>query len=219
MHPRTDVRAVDSRRSLLAAFVLSVSSVACSTPSEPVDEEPAAQGETSFQASPATREELGVERWDIDEDDISGSVIGRDADGNIRAQVRYRAVDVEGARWVEVHSATDSQAAFRFRVRDGQVLEAMGADSLREPAWDAAAFASADFEQAGARGLTGQSLGPRALQPQTPQLVRHDARSGACLIFVGNSLQAVGTATGNDAIQACGQAATCMGHAMACSGR
>lgn len=220
MHARDGAIFACRARMRISSIVLlaAVSIVACS---EPYDEISRGDGDapidgTSFVASEATQRELGVERWQLRADGMEGWMTGFDGAGAERAAVHVRAVDEGGRRWVEIESATDTRASFRFRPSGGDAVEVENAASMSyaRAAWRAAARADEDLRTASSGTSLTASVRPQGGLTASKVSLVNDM--GSCLVFTGQVLGAIGSATGNDAISACAAACGHAGQAMSC---
>ena len=192
----------------------------CSSPADDTRPAPTTKGEIAIAASPETRTQLGVTRWTLREDGRADDVItGYDESGAPRAQVHVQKIaDASGQTWVEIASASGLPVAMRFTIQDGAVV-IRGADAFRdEPrARMAIQRASADLPLGPSGALT-----TKAIRPDTEPLLNAPTGLindvGECLIFGGRVVGAVGSATGNGTLSACGAVLGCAGQAMSCYG-
>lgn len=192
---------------IAALFIFAIS--ACS----PAVNAESSTTERAVAASEQSARELGVTEWKVSNDPHGMSIEGVDGSDAVRAEVGVRSVYVGDVRWVEIGSATNERAAFRFRVEGGKVIW-LGLDSIwaKPSAWRAVARADADLRAASSSGLATASLDSPELH-HTGKLVND---MGACLTFAGQVVSGVGSATGNDALSACGDACQTIGDSMSC---
>lgn len=192
---------------IAALFIFAIS--ACS----PTANDESSTSKRAIAASEQSARELGVTEWKVSNDAHGMSLEGVDGSDAVRAAVGVRSVYVGDVRWVEIGSATNERAAFRFRIEGGKVIW-LGLDSIwaRPSAWRAVARADADLRAGASADLATASLHSPELH-YASKLVND---MGACLTFAGQVVSSVGMATGNDALSACGDACQTLGDSMTC---